>query len=293
MQDSDSQLDDFEKWNLDRGRTTETAHGYRLDVASCLKERSPHRRLLDDSLSPKRRRRLLAAMRSWCKFTRDDDLRERLEDLRLPAPTRATDKVPLEADDWISFVEAVYAWRGNVVVKSVILIMCDRGLRVSDVLRMTHEQLDDALERDVFVLTTKGGRRVRFSTKVVREHLQVIDRASRKIGWNRLAEVVSPRAKNPMTAARLRVWRAVRRISYDLALRDMHPHRLRRTYAVDFLRELKGDPEALVKLQNHMGWADLNTAAGYVDHSRLEELDEVSARMAERRRKKKGKRQKR
>jgi len=60
---------------------------------------------------------------------------------------------------------------------------------------------------------------------------------------------------------------------------DLHPHKFRHTYATLYLQELEGDPEALPKLVQQMGWANLNTAANYLRRNRRPELDAVEARM--------------
>ena len=59
----------------------------------------------------------------------------------------------------------------------------------------------------------------------------------------------------------------------------MHPHRLRRTYSTHFLRRIQGDPQAIIKLQRHMGWASMATAAQYVDNVGKAELDAIGAQM--------------
>ena len=80
--------------------------------------------------------------------------------------------------------------------------------------------------------------------------------------------------------------RAVERNLVRLGVRagiyDLYPHRLRRTYAVQYLRALKGDPEALMKLTQHMQWASMATAMEYVDHARGDELDAAAYKLFDR-----------
>lgn len=84
-----------------------------------------------------------------------------------------------------------------------------------------------------------------------------------------------------MRAARLNVERVFSRLGEEIGLEAgaVTPHRLRRTYAVNFLQAVDGD---VVKLKDHMGWASLQTAMRYVDHSQREELDKVAAAMMRR-----------
>jgi len=72
------------------------------------------------------------------------------------------------------------------------------------------------------------------------------------------------------------VERVVAAYGADLGIEDLHPHRLRRTYAVAYLRANKGDPEALINLQQHMQWAGIATAMEYVNHLRGREIDAVA-----------------
>jgi hypothetical protein len=45
---------------------------------------------------------------------------------------------------------------------------------------------------------------------------------------------------------------------------------------------MKGDPEAMVKLTQHMQWASMATAMEYIDHARGDELDVYAERIFER-----------
>jgi integrase len=64
-----------------------------------------------------------------------------------------------------------------------------------------------------------------------------------------------------------------------LEIDGVHPHRLRRTYATQFVAQLAGDPRAIVSLQKHLGWQSLETAASYVDSVNKSDLDNLGGRM--------------
>jgi integrase len=78
------------------------------------------------------------------------------------------------------------------------------------------------------------------------------------------------------------VERALSTVAARLGIEDLYPHRLRRTYATEYLRALGPDSEAPIKLQQHMQWASMTTAFMYVDHPRGAALDEVAVRMLKR-----------
>jgi integrase len=65
-------------------------------------------------------------------------------------------------------------------------------------------------------------------------------------------------------------------------IEGVYPHRLRRTYATEYLRSMAGDPEAVVKLMQHMGWSNIATAMEYVNHQRGAELNAPAHRMFQR-----------
>ena len=105
--------------------------------------------------------------------------------------------------------------------------------------------------------------------------------ANRAARWSRVWDLVSPNASgdNRRNAAARAVERGLQTLARSAGVVRVHPHRLRRTYAVEFLRAMRGDPEALPKLVQHMGWADMSTALEYIDHARGAELDEVADRI--------------
>jgi len=135
----------------------------------------------------------------------------------------------------------------------------------------------------MLVYLAKGRRRLEFGLiKTWSHHAHAL--ADSPGEWARVEDLICPRAK-PKTRRKSAV-RAVQRALNTLAARceipKVYPHRLRRTYAVEYLKHQKGDPEALLKLTQHMQWADESTALQYVNHIRGRELDEAAERMFER-----------
>jgi len=273
-------LQAFKEWMLSRGRAEETANLYCRHLRRCFAEKNPKSRLLSRSLSPNTKRGVLASLRAWCKFSGDTEFAEELGDIKLPAPERVTEKIPLERDDWEAFVDVVETSPMDEDMRAVARMISVRGFRVGDVCRLTPATVRQGLETSTLVYKAKSGRHLPWGIGLYAQSLEQF-MASR--GWKHVADLLSYRGRpsRRMRAARLNVERVFSRLGEEIGLEAgaVTPHRLRRTYAVNFLQAVDGD---VVKLKDHMGWASLQTAMRYVDHSQREELDKVAAAMMRR-----------
>lgn len=243
-------------------------------------------RLRDDALAPKTRRRTLAAGRRWADYTRDEDLRETLKKIRLPPARRKSAKVPLAREQLFALIDELD--KADVFAKpmrAVIGMMACRGLRCGDVLRLHADELAAARDTGVLAYEAKGRRRLEF--KVLKTYRRWLVMLGDAMGDNaRVAELIAPGGidnhRAQMKAAAKAVERALAKIAVAAGIFGLYPHRLRRTYAVEYLRSLKGDPEAIMKLTQHMQWASVATAMEYVDHARGDELNEAAERIFDR-----------
>ena len=276
MEITDKNLERFRDWMVARGRVEGTADLYVLNVKSCAA--SPGgvtQRLISSKLSPNTMRSNLAALRAWAKFSKDEDLRDILGDIRLPPARRIRSKEPLDDDTWSGMVRSVMndsRDTRNIALQQVVLIMAVRGLRSGDVLRMRRTDIVRALATGKLVYEAKGRKRIEIAAAPIRAQLEEL--AEFKV-WDKVADLVST-SKNP-AVIRGRVYRAVRRIGKAMKVDAMSPHRFRHTFASAYLRELHGDPNAIVKLQKYMAWESLSTAARYVDRVSQDQLDDVGA----------------
>lgn len=281
-------LEGFSEWLRRRGRDPGTAKLYVTDVRLALRD-GPIERLLDDGLAPKTKRHILAALRSWASYTKDADLLLQLKDLKLPPPERVTDKKPLDEDEWFSLIDQIESDKNiDETMGAILLLMAIRGFRCGDVLRLERKQVRSAVDDGALVFRAKGGRMVRFAASEEKFHAALEVLAGKTGSWKHVDELVCPSAE-PETrrkSANQKVNRALRRAAgaVGLTAADIYSHRLRRTYAVHFLRAMKGDPEALQKLQAQMQWANPNTLFEYTDYVREEALAAVEQRMWGRRR---------
>lgn len=271
----------FETWLTERrGLAPESAREYAGHVRLAhTRYRSPVARLIDRDLAPKTRRLAQAALRAWGRFREDVELLEAIGEIKLPPNQRATAKQPFDRKTWAVLQAAIReAEYLAPPLQAVLAIVAERGLRVGDVLRMKRGEVLAGIRGDVLALEGKTGRRLEFSSKLLKPWLEVFVAANRD--WQRVRDLIAPLAKDRQRQARLRVIRALKRIARDLEIEGVHLHRFRRTLAVAFYDEADHD---LVRLQKFMQWSNVATAALYTDHVERERLDEIEARLSKKR----------
>lgn len=248
-------------------------------------------RLRSETLAPKTLRHILAAGRHWAEFAGDPELAKALHRLRLPPAIRAGTKIPLTRAQLFQLLDALAQDKQMAKpIKAVIGMMAARGMRIGDVLHLKRTEVEAALSDGTLTFLGKGRRYQSYKVlRVFRPFLETFMEGAAK--WKVVADLVSPPA-GPEKGARAAekrhraATRAVERSLVKLGIRcgifSLHPHRLRRTYAVEYLLQLQGDPEALIKLQQHMQWAKLETALQYVDHIRGAALDDPAEKIFDR-----------
>lgn len=275
-------LQSFRTWLLDRGRSEGTARVYLLNLRRCMEHpRGLTARLVGTDLAPKTMRTNLAALASWANFREDAALQKRLKEIRLPPAQRITTKLPMESDEWERLIGCV---RSNPSLsdpmRASLLIICRRGMRCSDVLRLRRTDVVSALRTGRLIGETKGRKRIEYSAAPIREALETLADIP---GWHDVTDLLVPTSKRAGYARResavKKLERALRRCAKGARVTGVHPHRLRRTYATHYVQRLKNDPRALLKLQEHMGWSAMSTAAQYVDAVQREELDAIGDEM--------------
>jgi integrase len=285
---------DFRDWLGEFGLSKGTIDIYCRDVDLARTPAALLGRLRDDTLAPKTRRRILASARRWAEYTNNERFRDQLKRLRLPPPRRKAVKVPIAKEQLFALIDEIAkaADRSprspdhlNTPMRAVIGMMACRGFRCGDVLRLRRTELEDAKTTSILSYEAKGNRRLEFKLlKTYRKYLwQLADAGG---DWDRVCDLIAPGGamtlEKRMRAAAKAVERALSRLGVRAGITKLHPHRLRRTYAVEYLRSMSGDPEAMIKLTQHMQWASMATAMEYVDHARGAELDDVAERIFDR-----------
>lgn len=274
MEITQRNLDRFTQWLLERGRSEGTAALYETNLRSCGDDPGGlTRRLVSGTLAPNTLRANLAALRAWALFSEDTKLAKRLSDIRLPPARRIHTKQPLSLVDLRTVIRHIQTCRmKNEAMRQVLLIMALRGFRSGDVLRMRRPEVVRALKTGKLVYEGKGRKRIEFSAEPIRAQLQALADLD---DWDQIRDLISTSA-NPKVASK-KVWRAARRTAKKVGIDDMNPHRYRHTFATRYLEKIKGDPNAIIKLQKYMAWESMTTAARYVEAVSRDELDEIGA----------------
>lgn len=283
MEVTEASLEKFGQWLVDLGRAPGTVRLYPMLVRACARhEQGLTGRLVAGELEPKTLHVNRAALLAWAEFIENDELAKRLRRIKLPPARRAKPKREMERDRWKALAAAIRTTKLRDAMTATLLIMARRGFRSGDVLRLRKTEIKAAIKTGTLSFAAKGNRRIEYRATPVMEALEMLE--AHRGDWNRVEDLlVSPRCGSQgfkrRRAASAAVARALMKVAETIEETGVHPHRLRRTYAVYFLHELKGDPQALVKLQHHMGWDSLATAAGYVDAVNRDELDDIGDRL--------------
>jgi integrase len=274
MEISDNNLKKFRTWMLDRGRVEGTVDLYANNIRSCGGDATGiTHRLVAGKLSPNSLRTNIAALRAWALFTKDGELSSTLNDMRLPPPRRVRAKLPLEAMEWRKVVRHLQSCEmANEAMRQVLLIVAIRGFRSGDVLRLRRTDVIRALDTGKLTYEGKGRKRLVFSATPIKAQLKALADIG---GWNRVSDLIS--SSKIQRVISTKVCRAAKRAAKTVGVAEMNPHRFRHTFATRYLDELKGDPNAIVKLQKYMGWESMATAARYVDQVSQDQLDEIGA----------------
>lgn len=244
------------------------------------------RMLTSSEFAPNYRRHIAACLRSWARFSKDEALLSRLEDVKLPAPVPRDIREPLEFEKWVEVREFIENSNLKPAKRAVCAIIAVRGIRCGDVLRLKKKDLSDAVSSGTLVFEAKGERWLRYNARPLITYLEVL-LSYRWKNAKRVRNLVCPKSREDKcqdTAGR-EIRRAFDSIAVQVGMDpgDLFAHRFRHTYSTYFLLQMAGDPEAVFKLQEQMGWARLDTAANYLRRSRREELNEVESALLSRR----------
>jgi integrase len=278
MRMGETELARFHTWLLEDGRQEGTADLYVGNLRMCAADAGGlTARLTAGELAPNTLRTNLAALRAWATWTDDGTLLVRLKRIRLPAVRRVKVKVPFPIEEWKALVREIRAdKRMHATERAALEIVAVRGLRLVDAVKLERKALIEAQKTGRLSYEAKGRRRLQCDAGPIRGPIGDLLDCGRD--WTRVEDLLTTRSKSKgflrRRVATQRLYRALKRIARRIKIDGAHPHRLRRTYATEYLLRMAGDPQALIKLQNHMGWANADTALEYVDAVRRDELDQ-------------------
>jgi integrase len=261
---STTYTDEFGQWLRDRNRSQVTVALYEGHLRRSFAFSDPLAPILDARFSLKTRHSILAALRAWAKFTADEKLQKRLNDIRetLPKAERMFVKVPLSQEERDRFLDTLDSSKEIPPVRAVLGMMASRGLRIGDVLRLTRKEVTRGVEEGVLSGYAKGGKRKTYDiTKGCVPYLELL---LEERGWTTVNDFIAPDSGDDRAAASQIVRRACARIGKAAKIKQkVRPHLLRATFARLYLDSVGGDVTYLTK---YMGWDSVQTALGYVEH---------------------------
>jgi integrase len=276
----------YEAWLRRRGAGDDTIYQYVFHAARTVGGEDPFERITDRSLSPKYRRVCKAAIVSFAKFNKDDDLIEQIREVKLPSPVRKKVKVPLDGETWHALRDEIdEADYITEPMRAELGIMANRGIRRGDVLRLKKTEVTAALKTKTLSYLAKGERRLEFGLMPSWErYLELLKESfAHTRGAEVVADLIAPKATEDgrKKIAGAAVVRALRRVASRIDLPDhdveeIHPHLLRATVAQHFFEACGRDP---IKLKEYMQWASIEVAMGYVSAGSRESLDAIAETM--------------
>lgn len=281
----DKDLDGFVAWLRRRNRTRSIPQYTRVIRRYLDNPSAVEGMMADQSYAPNYRRHLAACVRSWARFSEDGELLVRLDEIQMPAALPISAREPFSWDTWWTIQDAIVHCDLPDAIRLVCQMIALRGIRCGDVLRLQKRELVAARDTDVLAFEGKAERRIEYSAEPLRPFIDGL----LELPWERkrrVHQLISPTADTAGRRVRYAFDRIARELDMDSA--ELHAHRFRHTYAHFFLQELAGDPEAIFKLQEQMGWAKLETAANYLRRSRRKELNEIESKMLSDRKRPKG-----
>lgn len=275
----------FEEWLLKRGRDELTATSYRGAVRRALEYTDPADILLVRKYAPLYRRFLYAALRAWAKFLGDGDLLARLEDIRLPPALPKEPSEPFPEEEWFKLIEGIETDQRMPNARRLALcLIAVRGIRCGDVCRIKRSEIQTAVKTGTLPFEAKRGKRLRFAVTTIKPYLEELLALPWK-GRTCLRELIVGAGKNQQKQATRALRRELSKVARRCGLdpSEVHPHRFRPTATQEFLRQVEGDPEAVLLLKDWMQWANLNTAMHYLHRDRSRQLEAVEQKMMARR----------
>jgi integrase len=266
----------FRAWLEGRGRGRSADEYCRVLRRYLDDPESMFEKIVDANHAPNYRRHLAKCVRVYSRFAKDKKLRKRVKAIQLPAAAPASVREPLDFDVWFEVLSAIETADLDDALRATCCIIAVRGIRCADVLRFQRAELLVAAKKGFLSFEQKGQKRAVFRTEPFQEYVEVLLECDWR-GCEQVWELISPTEKS----ASRKVRRTFDLIAEDLDMdpAELYAHRFRHTYAMYFLREMAGDPEAIFKLRDQMAWSSVATAENYLRRDRREELDVIEDKM--------------
>lgn len=188
--------------------------------------------------------------------------------------------------DWRKLVQA--ASRDTSPEGATVYVMLCTGLRISDILGLTLRALVDGLRSGTVLLDTKGGEARALPVEGAPEAWENLAANWKEARPNAflgstLLQLITPYASNDYYSGHP-AYKAVAQKLHDLASeaglegQRVHLHRIRRTIAVQALRET-GD---VATVQQLLGHDSIQTTMRYLDEARTDDVGALQRKLAKR-----------
>lgn len=267
-------MDGFRQHLIDAGLAPRSVELYSSAVAWArtwaTKMGEPLDAILGVALSPSRLDTFRKALLHWARFTEDEEFEARLRDAKVAGSTRRSRPVrSVSLDEWNKLRAAVQELPEGGERAALVLVSTS-GLRVAEVLQLTREQLESALEHGTVDITLKGGDTGPFhlvsdEQRSAAEALVGCLRPGLEV-WS----VVGRRCTSLDSASR-RLRTTLERLGREVGCRvRLSPHVLRRAVG-DAVRVASGGDMKLVQEALHHRRLE-TTLRSYQDHGHPEEV---------------------
>ena len=235
----------------------------------------------DESLGGSRRDTFRKALIHYARWKADDELLAALKDMRIPGRWKRSRVVnALTLDEWKRLQETIREdeKHDDGAMRAALLLLCTSGLRISELLDLTRETLEEALSEGK-AITYQKGRTLRWyviGTEEQWESSSVLLEAM-TASKNQVWRVLAKDSKTKDTVGQSLRWALKRAAKIAGIGKKVNPHMLRRVAGDAVRKAARGDMKVV---QDFLGHQSLKTTIEwYQDHSHPDEVAEALERI--------------
>jgi len=238
--------------------------------------------LQDEKKGPSRRDTFRKALLHYASFSGNTELAARLAKIEIPGRwSRQRTVRALSQDEWFSLLEAIQNLAPSPL-RATLMILSTSGLRISEVLDLSRDCLEQALEEGKAITTQKGGSERWYliasedQWAASSELLEAMTKTKNQV-WKVLLDRRWTKRDSVISGIR----RALEQAATTAGVKKhVHPHMLRRTAGDAVRRACGGDMKVVQDLLGHKSMK--TTIEWYQDHTHPEEVQEALGKALER-----------
>lgn len=269
----------FETWLEEQQLAKKTIDLYAGCVKKALECESIQDPLFDAKLGKSRKETYHRALKKYAEFIEDEKLAAFLADWK-PEKTKRGQKAKRKKGapralgldtEWVALRQSILTIT-EIPLRTTLFLLATSGLRISEVLMLTGENLRTAIKLGSVLISGKGDVERYFILASDEQRLIVAEMA----GLLKDAETILAKLYTKRRASFKGVEAMIKRELTSVAAtagierpEELHPHMLRRTVGDAIYRATKGDIRAVQEALGHKDWK--TTWSHYQDHAHLEE----------------------